>query len=812
MSALVKSAQTPNEADDSALLLNSDDEAENGEASAPLDLTDEPAAIRPPARWPIALALIGVLAWSGFYGWALRAEILALAGDSRPAAGLLADWAVPVLLIGVIWLIAMRHSRAEASRFAASAAMLRRESGALEERLTIVNRELSLAREFLAAQTKELDALGRIAAERISKHAAELQGLIQHNGAQVSAIAATSESALANMNRLRDDLPVVANSARDTTNQIGNAGRMASEQLDKLVTGFERLNQFGAASTAQVSALEARVDETLSVFETQTQRVEALVSERFGALREEAQNLAVAVSNAEETARLQLKARFDALHHEMLEKLSMAQDADRTVAAAAEERLAKVREEMASIDAQLAAGGRHFAEAIEQRQAAFDTHEVQASEALAQRLCELDDALEARREAQLAETAKLVDYSAEMAGQMDALGELIARVQRASESARAQLGEGLGSLAAQLAAKREALTDTQGQLSQLTDASVRLLEIIQSGARFAREDLVSGIAAASGQMTEVEGSAGKVVGLMLQSAGQGEKLGDHLVTMRSAIAEAQHALSDLDAGFAAQNDDALARLQGLRGGFARLAEESGALAETSQGALRTSLSEIETAINASLAAMEETTTQKLPALAETMGTDAIAALERALRIEAAATIGKLEQSAAHASGIGREAVVQLRDQLSMVNELTGNLEQRIMRARELAEEEVNNDFARRMALITDSLNSAAIDITSALSTEVSDTAWEAYLKGDRGIFTRRAVRLIDAGSSREIARLYESDEAFRSHVARYIHDFEAMLRSLLSARGGNVLSVTMLGSDMGKLYVMLAQAIQRLRN
>jgi hypothetical protein len=27
-----------------------------------------------------------------------------------------------------------------------------------------------------------------------------------------------------------------------------------------------------------------------------------------------------------------------------------------------------------------------------------------------------------------------------------------------------------------------------------------------------------------------------------------------------------------------------------------------------------------------------------------------------------------------------------------------------------------------------------------------------------------------------------------------------------------VLSVTMLGSDMGKLYVVLAQAIQRLRN
>lgn len=161
--------------------------------------------------------------------------------------------------------------------------------------------------------------------------------------------------------------------------------------------------------------------------------------------------------------------------------------------------------------------------------------------------------------------------------------------------------------------------------------------------------------------------------------------------------------------------------------------------------------------------------------------------------------------------MGREAAIQLRDQLVKVNELTGNLEQRIARARELAQEQVNNDFAKRMALITDSLNSAAIDIAAALSTEVSDTAWDAYLKGDRGIFTRRAVNLLDKGAARQIGALYTSDEAFKANVSRYIHDFEALLRQTLSTRDGHVLSVTMLGSDMGKLYVALAQAIERFR-
>ena len=103
------------------------------------------------------------------------------------------------------------------------------------------------------------------------------------------------------------------------------------------------------------------------------------------------------------------------------------------------------------------------------------------------------------------------------------------------------------------------------------------------------------------------------------------------------------------------------------------------------------------------------------------------------------------------------------------------------------------------------------DITKAIAPEISDSAWGAYLKGDRGVFTRRAVRILDASEVREIAGLYDDDETFREMVNRYIHDFEAMLRAILTQRDGSPLGVTLLSSDMGKLYVALAQAIERLR-
>ena len=186
------------------------------------------------------------------------------------------------------------------------------------------------------------------------------------------------------------------------------------------------------------------------------------------------------------------------------------------------------------------------------------------------------------------------------------------------------------------------------------------------------------------------------------------------------------------------------------------------------------------------------------------------ALKAARRLRRKMTLP--EDRAAAAAATGREAAIQLRDQLAKVNELASNLETRVERARERAEEQVDNDFSRRVALITESLNSNAIDIAKALSSDVADTAWASYLRGDRGIFTRRAVSLIDSTEARDIAEVYDADDAFREHVSRYIHDFEAMLRTMLSTRDGNALGVTLLSSDMGKLYVALAQALDRLRD
>ncbi len=116
----------------------SDDTLELAEAWA----DDEAEIEARPSRFgwfaPI-LAVLTIAAWSGFFGWA---QWPALTAGATPVqwAGWIVEWAVPVALVGIVWLLAMRSSRAEAHRFAASAALMNRESAALEARLKVVNR------------------------------------------------------------------------------------------------------------------------------------------------------------------------------------------------------------------------------------------------------------------------------------------------------------------------------------------------------------------------------------------------------------------------------------------------------------------------------------------------------------------------------------------------------------------------------------------------------------------------------------------------------------------------------------------------
>jgi hypothetical protein len=159
----------------------------------------------------------------------------------------------------------------------------------------------------------------------------------------------------------------------------------------------------------------------------------------------------------------------------------------------------------------------------------------------------------------------------------------------------------------------------------------------------------------------------------------------------------------------------------------------------------------------------------------------------------------------------KAASERLTRQLLTIGETAAAIEERIAEDRAEREARDAHALSQRVDLIIDALNSTAIDVSKILSNDSGDAAWAAYMKGDRGVFTRRAVKLLQSGEARAILRHYEDEPEFRGQVNRYIADFESMLRHVLGGSDGSALGITLLSSDMGKLYVALAQAIERLR-
>lgn len=819
--------------------------------------------------WVIpTLAALAIAGWTGFFVWANRDASFASAAPQQ-WIDWLGSWGVPVLLVIGLWILLTRNSTHEARRFGLVARTLSEESQRLESRLAIVNRELSLAREFLGSQTRDLEYLGRSATERISEHAGKLQELIRDNGEQVDAIASVSQTALENMSRLRDDLPVVATSARDVTNRIGAVGRDAQNWVDALVESFDKLDKHGTESEARIAAVRARADEAIEAFSEQARELGKIADQRFATLREESATFRDELQGQEIEALAALNARSIALRSEiaeahkeasaqeeqavavMRERIATLRDEateiarsvregetaamgawsnqiegmqarlteaveeiktiDEAALASANDKLRALQEEAARVDERIAERNRVFETATLQRTEAMAASQDEAVRLLEEKMADLDAAIAKRREGHLAQLTQLAEEGEALGQRVASLGETFASIAAHGHQAREAVAGGIDALDAQLRESRETLEGTDRVIARLTDASVRLLELIQASAKHSSDELPVAMEASESRLAEIERRAGEVRGLLDQARATGDALSEGMDAIELRTRGAMEGFDAFQANFGETATAQIDSVERLRAGLVALSNESEQLAAHVQNELQAAIESLETKARASLAAIEEEQAHRIAGISDKVGERSVEAFEKAMIEKTEDALAQLDAARQRSQEAAREMTQQLRDQLARLNELTANLEARIDQAREKATDTIDGDFARRVALITESLNSNSIDIAKALSSEVTDTAWASYLRGDRGIFTRRAVRLIDSSEAREITELYDADSDFREHVNRYIHDFETMLRTLLSTRDGNAVSVTLLSSDMGKLYVVLAQALERLR-
>jgi hypothetical protein len=580
-----------------------------------------------------------------------------------------------------------------------------------------------------------------------------LSAALADSDEKAKTLESVSNAANTNLEQLRKHLPVVTSAAKDVSNQIGSAGNDAQVQIKAMIAALERVNDAGKSVSNYMQNVETRADDL-------SNRLEQSLSDNVKLLDDKS---AQALDRSAEMASLMDSA---------------AQAISNGIAQASSDADTLITRSKAQILANLA----------DLRRALGDIEGQSSQE-------------EARIQAIIANISEHIQNSAAQISEID----------RTATDQTSKLAFAVSALAESTRSLGSALSDNQSTTGILLDQSDKLIGSLSAANLEISHKIPSAMDSVNARMTQgieqVNSALAAAEALDNISDGTLEKLND-IEQLISAQHDAVGALmAQSDAHFAARHEQVDALGAALKQTQALLQDMS----DQANDNLVTSLLRVRETTRAAAESSRKILDEELAHIADQLTEQNRAALANAIDAQVASMNEAVQEAISRNIELSQTASSLVAKQLGELNDMTMRLEGRIADTINGFESVQDDSFARRMVRLTESLNSTAIDVTKILSNDVTDTAWAAYLKGDRGVFTRRAVRLLDSREAKIIAKHYGDDSEFREHVNRYVHDFESIMRLLLSTRDGNAIGVTLLSSDIGKLYVALAQAIERLR-
>jgi hypothetical protein len=711
---------------------------------------------------PALIIVLGV-AWMVGALWLARGQLASLTDPLR-AIEFAAAMCVPLALLALLYLVAQRTSRAEAARFGATARAMRAEAASLERTVTVLADAIENNRRQLADQTSQLLALGDGAVARLGQVSTGMAEQVAAADHHAGVLADAAEQARGSLEVVLASLPHAHADTVAMTDRLERIGLAAAEHvagLDaNLVTLAERGREADALASGAAQRLAAHIQRMEATGETAGTRLEAVTAE----MSEAVDGLLDRTAGAVDEARKGITAQGDAM-------LAM----------------------------------------VSAHQAALDTAARDNAEALGQRIAAIEaviDRIAARLEDQRVASGEVVTSVSQS---VDAIEDRMARLHDQGTARTQTLAASISALGSSADAMSEALRTGDAIARGAIGTTETLLIALDAAAREIDETLPEALARLDTRITASRKVVGDAKPELLALVAAAESTHDAIEAIAQVIHGQRDTLDTLSNGLADTLADSHDKADALSITVEETIGRAHRFAEEAAPRLVEALLRVRDTASAAADRARDTLAGVIPEAAQALEHASAEAMERATATTVQRHIASLADATNAATDAATRASERLAHQMITIADATAQVETRIEEGRAEREKAETDTFSRRVSLLIEALNSSAIDITRVFSAEVADSAWAAYLKGDRGVFTRRAVRLLETGEAREIARLYDSDAGFHDQVNRYIHDFEAMLRAILTQREGSPISVTLLSSDMGKLYVALAQAIERLR-
>jgi hypothetical protein len=710
-----------------------------------------------------ALVLLGLI-WTAYTAWSAGRALAVQPLSSPEIAQWIAVAAGPLALLGLVWLVFGRTRRKEAERFTRSVISMRTEARSLEALLAVLRTRLDDSQTAMAGMAERLMQLGDQATGRLDSVTRTFDSSAESLARHGAALDRAAESARNDVAVLLDDLP------RAEATALGLAEHIRALGSESLGHAARYEQQVGALTdrTREADELVAAAAQRLVAHLTHVESAGAAAASRVG----------------------EAESGFTAAVDTLL---------DRTATALAEIRT--------GVDVQSAA----VAALVEEASAGIGRAGIDAAHSLNDHVRKASTGIDLLSE-RVAEQERMSQRMiAELERALSDLDGQLATFAAQGDERSATLLSSLGRARNELQLLGDAASEQDGAVDGLANRTESLrasVEQLSADVRSQLENALGAAEAGTARLVEATREARPEIEWMREASVEAS---DRIAASAQGISEQQDRFAALLAALDEGSVSAEERLGLLASAIGDAQSEALRLSRETGPALVTAMAQVHEAAAHAAKRAQEALSAVIPGTAAELSSATREALETAIREGIEERLLDVQTLAARAVGSAREASERLTQQMLNLGQSAAALEQHVHKTDEAQREKDSEAFARRVSLLIDSMHSAAIDVGKILSDEIDDKAWDNYLKGDRAVFTRRAVRLLGGGEGKAIRAHYEADAEFHHSVDRYVHDFEAMLRRVLAERDGGMIAVTLMSSDMGKLDAALAEAIDRRR-
>lgn len=755
--------------------------------------------LRPPFPWVLALAGILSFVWLG----AVVAGIGLFTAVNAWRDFSLAGWASVIAAVTaplcLIWLVAL-------------ALLLHRKPPGAAIGWTIEETQrLAYATAHLSAEMGKFDGAIEIVAERV--HAGR-----EAIGTDLSALIGHASDMDAKTQRIVTDIESASARACTLAAELTQAGQEARRSVETAAAAVLPAQREVEALDARLHALDASLARTAGTAQDQTGRLQ-----------------------------------------ETLERLGTMQAMTETAITQLGQALTPIGLQAAELCGRLRAEAASLATAADQQGSRLEATGANLRTVLEGLLTDMSNTLDATQRAIYTQSAALNVNAQSWADQArDATREAVKILNNGISASRLASGQTIEILNRDVAAYTQAaeaahneLAALKTQLGHVVAASVQTLERLSDQARATFE----GSASLDAPLTALDDRAealGERMRRLLddvatlsqsldQTLAQKSEAFDHVQAKRIAVAKAlaeqmtalesqtrstSALLDDATAGVAhlnaalARETDRLAdshsdvgeKIQRLTLEVAQLRDDAAATGLKVSSDLLDTLTRVRAAALQARSSIDEVAGDITAAVSNRLTGLNLAAIRAAILAPVEDALVALEDASRTAAAGADVRAAELEGRIARIEAAARAAERSVAEA-EVRQEQISSaDYSRMSATLIERLNSSSIDIAKAMAIDLPDTYWQEYLKGDRSVFARRARQLLDRSERAHINRLYRDDPEFREQVHRFVQDFERLIGRSIHEREGQVIAVTLLSADLGKLYVALAQSIKRLNS